>query len=199
MVSLVTLRNYYQRSNIHTTSMVVVKPFDASVQLSPSSSVVNENLRVVGLVIYSVIMFIFSFATASAWVATATQAIRFRAHARYGTYVASKDFSVTSPAASGNGHMNYNAQKTITNIAFLFTGILTAVTLGLAIGFAFASKTERVVDVSGSTASLIQNIYKHVENSEKSKISNSAKTLEALVNPSEREDQSFKQSSLPFA
>ena len=142
----------------------LLSPF---VRLAPSANVVSENLRVVGLVVFSVIIFIFSFATASAWVAAATQAIRFQAHSKYGAN-GSYDFSATHMAATGRGNPNHKAQGSITKIAFIFTGILTLVTLGLAIGFAFATKTtDRTYDVSGSSSSLVQNIYKHVQESEK--------------------------------
>jgi hypothetical protein len=141
----------------------LLSPF---VRVSPSANVVSENLRVVGLVVYSVIIFIFSFATASAWVAAATQAIRFEAHAKYGSY-GPYDFSATHMAATGRGALNHKAQNSITKIAFIFTGVLTFVTLGLAIGFAFATKaTDRAYDFSGSSSSLIQNIHKHVQESE---------------------------------
>lgn len=141
-------------------------PLAPMLRLSPSANVVSEHFRVVGLVVYSVIIFIFSFATASAWVAAATQAIRFEAHAKHGANMP-YNFGSTHMAALGSGNVHHKTQGSITKIAFIFTSVLTVVTLGLAIGFAFASKSEHTFDISGSSSSLIQNIYKHVENSEK--------------------------------
>jgi len=102
--------------------------------------------KITGLVVFSVVVFIFSFATAASWVNLSERAIRWQLGPKTPLHV----------------------HSIRVNIAF--SSVLTLTTMGLAVGYAFATQKDDHISIDSTLLPVARNAAAAAEDHHKPKV-----------------------------